>query len=277
MVNDKMLITYLKEIGKTPLLKPEQERELAKKTRKGDEDARNKLITANLRLVVSIAKRYIGRGLPLSDLINEGNIGLIEAVRRFDERKGVRLTTYATWSIRYYIVNALAKKQLVKYPLSARLLIKKLKDSYVKISNKYGREPSLEELAAELKVAPEEVSKAFLCEPKEFSLNVDSNRELTPIWTEFIEKTATPSPEEIFRKNEIKAEIRKALGILSEREQEVLLRYFGLDNRIPQSLSEIGKGWGVSREMVRQVKKRALKKLKGKIENKELKELLGIR
>ncbi len=277
VVNDKTLTVYLKDVGKFPLLNQEQEKLLARQARKGDEQARKQLVNSNLRLVISIAKRYSRRGLSLADLINEGNIGLIEAVQRFDERKGVRLSTYATWSIRYRIVTALANKRLIKFPLSARLLTKKLKDSYMKISNKYGREPTINELAAEMKVKPENISKAFLFEPKEISFSDVSISEPESTWSDFIESTAIPSPEEIFRKKELKDELSKVIDTLADREKEVIERYFGLKKGIPQSLSQIGKEWGVSREMVRQVKKRALKKLKGKIENKELKELLGIR
>lgn len=277
VVNDKTLTVYLKDIGKFPLLNQEQEKLLARRARKGDEQARIQLVNSNLRLVISIAKRYSRRGLSLADLINEGNIGLIKAVQRFDERKGVRLSTYATWSIRYHMVTALANKRLIKFPLSARLLTKKLKDSYMKISNKYGREPTINELAAEMKVKPENISKAFLFEPKEISLGDVSISEPESTWSEFIESTAIPSPEEIFRKEELKDELGKVIETLADREKEVIERYFGLKKGITQSLSQIGKEWGVSREMVRQVKKRALRKLKGKIKNKELKELLGIR
>lgn len=276
VVNDKTLTVYLKDIGKFPLLNQEQEKLLARRARKGDEQARIQLVNSNLRLVISIAKRYSRRGLSLADLINEGNIGLIKAVQRFDERKGVRLSTYATWSIRYHMVTALANKRLIKFPLSARLLTKKLKDSYMKISNKYGREPTINELAAEMKVKPENISKAFLFEPKEISLGDVSISEPESTWSEFIESTAIPSPEEIFRKEELKDELGKVIETLADREKEVIERYFGLKKGITQSLSQIGKEWGVSREMVRQVKKRALRKLKGKIKNKELKELLGI-
>ncbi len=277
VVNDKTLTAYLKGIGKFSLLSQEQEKVLARRARKGDEQARKLLVNSNLRLVISIAKRYSRKGLSLADLINEGNIGLIEAVQRFDERKGVRLSTYATWSIRYRIVTALANKRLIKFPLSARLLTRKLKDSYMKISNKYGREPTINELAAEMKVKPENISKAFLFEPKEISFSDVCISEPESTWSDFIESTAIPSPEEIFRKKELKDELSKVINTLADREKEVIERYFGLKKGITQSLSQIGKEWGVSREMVRQVKKRALKKLKGKIENKELKELLGIR
>ena len=277
VVNDKTLTVYLKDIGKFPLLSQEQEKLLARCARKGDEQARIQLVNSNLRLVISIAKRYSRRGLSLADLINEGNIGLIEAIQRFDERKGVRLATYATWSIRYRIVTALANKRLIKFPLSARLLTRKLKDSYMKISNKYGREPTINELAAEMKVKPENISKAFLFEPKEISLSDVGINEPESTWSDFIESTAIPSPEETFRKKELKDELSKAINTLADREKEVIELYFGLKRGFSQSLSQIGKEWGVSREMVRQVKKRALRKLKGKIENKELKELLGIR
>lgn len=276
LLDDKTVTAYLKDVLKTPLLTPKQEYELAKRARKGDDVARNQLITANLRLVISIAKRYIGRGLSFADLINEGNVGLIEAVRRFDERRGVRLSTYATWSIRYNIVTALANRRLIKFPLNARLLTKRLRDTYLKIYNKYGREPSINELAAELKVKPEDITHAFLIEPKEFSINGADSGEQSLGEQELLEKTSLPSPEEAYKKNELKQEIRKALDTLSDREREAIEKYFGIKDGIPRSLSQIGKEWGVSREMVRQVKKRALKKLKGKIENKELQELLSI-
>ncbi|MEO0094020.1 MAG: RNA polymerase sigma factor RpoD/SigA [candidate division WOR-3 bacterium] len=276
LVDDKTVVTYLKEVDKFPLLTPEEEMKLAKRARKGDEEARNKLITANLRLVISIAKRYIGRGLSFADLINEGNVGLIEAVKRFDERRGVRLSTYATWTIRYHIVTALANRRLVKLPLSVRLLSKKVKDTYLKIYNKYNREPTIDELAVELKVKPEDIAQAFLIEPAEFSLNETVDGVPIAGGPELVEKTTLPSPEEVFKKGELKSELQKALASLTEREREVIEKYFGIKDGIPKSLSQIGKEWGVSREMVRQVKKRALKKLKGKIEIKELQEIFSI-
>uniref|UniRef100_A0A7C6ABC6 RNA polymerase sigma factor RpoD/SigA n=1 Tax=candidate division WOR-3 bacterium TaxID=2052148 RepID=A0A7C6ABC6_UNCW3 len=274
-VDDKTVTAYLKDVLKIPLLTPEQEQELARRARKGDEVARNQLINANLRLVINIAKSYIGQGLSFADLINEGNVGLIEAVRRFDERRGVKLSTYATWSIRYKIVTALANRRLIKFPLSDRLLIKKVRDTYLKIYNKYGKEPSIDELATELKVKPEAIARAFLLEPKEFSLNGTDSGEPSLGGQELLEEASLPSPEDIYKKGELRQEIRKVLNTLSDREREVIEKYFGIKNGIPRSLSQIGREWGVSREMVRQVKKRALKKLKGKIEEKELQEILG--
>lgn len=275
-LTDRTLAPYLKELNKYPLLIDTEERELAEKARNGDLEARNKLITANLRFVVWIARRYQNRGLPLSDIINEGNRGLIEAVKRFDERRKTRLLTYASWWIRYAIVQALAGRKLVRYPLKARVTANRLKNIYLKIAQKYGREPTVDELVQEAHIDPKTLSEAFLASYDELSLDQRVFPDGSVSWQELLESTTVPSPEESFHRRELKQELQRALSVLTKREREVIERYFGLADGVSQSLSAIGKSFGISREAVRQVKDRALKKLKGQIGAKELQELFKI-
>ncbi len=275
-LTDRTLAPYLKELNKFPLLSSDEERELAEKARNGNLEARNKLITANLRFVIWIARRYQNRGLPLSDLINEGNRGLIEAVKRFDERRKTRLLTYASWWIRYAIVQALAGRKLVKYPLKARLTANRLKNIYLKIAQKYGREPTVDELVQEAHIDHKKLSEAFLATYDELSLDQRAFPDGSVSWQELLESTTVPSPEESFHRRELKKELQRALSVLKKREREVIERYFGLTDGVSQSLSAIGKSFGVSREAVRQVKDRALKKMKGQIGAKELQELFKV-
>jgi RNA polymerase primary sigma factor len=275
-LTDRTLVLYLKELNKFPLLRPEEERELARQAREGSIEARNRLITANLRSVVWIARRYQNRGLPLADLINEGNRGLIQAIKKFDERKKTRLLTYAAWWIRYAIVQALAERKLVKFPLKARLFANRLKNVYLKVAQKLGREPTLDELALEVKIDPKTLSEAFLASYDELSIDQQAFPDGSPSWQDRLVSKTFPSPEESFHQQALKAELNRALSILKKREREVIERFFGLNDGVSQSLSAIGRSFGVSREAVRQVKERALKKLKGQIEDQELRELFKL-
>lgn len=276
-LTDRTVAPYLKELTRFPLLEPDEERKLAFKARSGDLEARNRLITANLRAVVWIARRYQHRGLPLADLINEGNRGLIEAVGRFDERKSTRLLTYAAWWIRYSIVQALAERKLVKFPLKARRFARRLKNGYLRVAQKYGREPTLDELAKEVKIDRQSLSEAFLASYDDLSIDQNIFPDRRTSWQELLASTTFPSPEESLHRKQLTTELDRALSILKARERDVVERYFGLNNGASQSLASIGKSFGVTREAVRQVKDRALQKLKAHIVNRELKEIFKIR
>lgn len=266
------LVSYLKEIAQIRLLSREEEVELARRVREARErgekevEARNRLILGNLRYVVSIAKTYQGRGLSLEDLIDEGNVGLIKAIDRFDERKGTRLLTYASWWIRYAITAALAQRGLVHIPPSKRLTARKALSEMARIGQRYGREPTLDEIAEALGVKPEEISDALLATRSELSLDTPPFPDSETQWQEILESTTYPSPEEAFQRQKLEARLHQALTRLEPREELILVQYFGLrPDAGPKSLSEIGKGLGISREAVRQIKKRALEKLKAEL------------
>lgn len=229
-------------------------------------EARNRLILANLRYVVSVAKAYQGRGLSLQELIDEGNVGLIKAVDRFDERRGTRLLTYASWWIRYAITVALAHRGVVPIPPSKRLTLRKVLSEMARIEQRYGREPTLEEIAEVLGVKPEEISDALLAARSELSLDTPPLLGSETQWQEILESSTYPSPEEALQRQEVEARLHQALNKLEPREELILVQYFGLrPDAGPKSLSEIGKGLGISREAVRQIKKRALEKLKAEL------------
>lgn len=271
---DPTLALYLKEISRIPLLTPEEERRLAERARKGDKKAREKLIVSNLRYVVHIAFQYRNHGLSLSDLINEGNLGLIKAVDRYDVRKHTRLLTYASWWIRYAITSALAKRKLVALPLKHRNIAQRVRNNYQRVATKYGRDPSLEELASELKLDISELSDAFLSSKSELSIDYvqDTNLKL-----EGLLESSLPSPEEEHRRRELKEEIKKVLKILTDEERYIIRELFGISEipKPPKSLSAIGREMGISRERVRQLKERALHKLRLQINRKDLKKLLA--
>ncbi len=228
-VSDHSLTRYFKEIMKYPVLSLREERKLARKAREGDIEARNKLILHNLRWVVNIAKQYQNRGLSLSELINEGNAGLVQAVMKYDERKKTRLTTYSNWWIRYYIVSALLNRNLIKLPSKYRRLAKKIKDGYPAITQKLGREPSLEELANELGIKPSDVSCAFNCGISELSLQKDTYEKGRGTYEEIIGDRITPSPERELVKKTLSENILRAIKReLSPKEKYVIFRHFGI-------------------------------------------------
>lgn len=271
---DPTLGFYLRELSKNPPLTSEEERKLAKKARKGDKNAREKLIVSNLRYVVHIALQYKDHGLPLCDLINEGNLGLIKAVDKYDARKQTRLLTYASWWIRYCITTALAKGRLIRFPFKYKNIAHKVRDGYQRVATKYGRDPTLEELASELNLDVNELSGAFLSSKSALSIDYIHNSDLT---LEGILESSLPSPEEEHRLKELKEEIKRALKILTDDERVIIKELFGISDipKPPKSLSAIGREMGISRERVRQLKERALYKLRLHIGREELKKLLA--
>ena len=266
---------YLKEIGKVPLLSPDEEIELAKKIELGDEAAKKKLAEANLRLVVSIAKRYVGRGMQLLDLIQEGNLGLIKAVEKFDYRKGYKFSTYATWWIRQAITRAIADQaRTIRIPVHMVETINRLVRTQRQLVQKLGREATPEELAKELDMPVDRVREIMKISQDPVSLETPIGEEEDSHLGDFIqdEHVAVPAEEATFTL--LHEQLMEALDTLTEREQQVLRLRFGLDDGKPRTLEEVGKQFHVTRERIRQIEAKALRKLRHPSRSKKLKDYL---
>jgi RNA polymerase primary sigma factor len=270
------LDTYLQEIGKVDLLTAEQEIELAIKIKKGDAEALEMLTKANLRFVVSVAKQYQNQGLPLGDLINEGNLGLIKAVRRFDETRGFKFISYAVWWIRQSILQALAEQsRIVRLPLNRVGALSKIGKTYSNLKQEFEREPSPEEIAEVLEMDVDDISQAIKISGKQvsfdapFSLGEDNNL------LDVIENNQEPAPDDELLSESLKQEIKSLLDILPEREAEVIRLYFGLDGEYALTLEEIGETFNLTRERVRQIKEKAIRRLRHNSKSKNLKSYLG--
>lgn len=260
---DKALGRYLKEIGETPLLSREEESKLAKLAREGDPDALEKLTRSNLRFVVSIAKQYQNQGLSLADLISEGNIGLMKAAKRFDERRNFKFISYAVWWIRQSILQALAdQSRIVRVPLSQVGTLHKIGKAQQELSQEFGRTPLSEEVAQEVDLSPEEVNEAIQLSASYLSLDAPFAEGETSTLKDVIPDKRQFAPDHKLIQESLKAEIRRALSTLSEREAEVLTLYFGIDRENSLTLEEIGYRFGLTRERVRQIKEKALKRLR---------------
>ena len=254
---------YLSEIGAEPLLAREEEAELAKRIRDGDKAALDRLIAANLRFVVSIAKRYRNRGVSLADLVNEGNVGLIRAAERFDESKNVRFVSYAVWWIRQAILQAIAEQSnIVRVPASRAATGNQVARSSRQLRQEFGREPTVEELAAELEIPVKEVREALTARQGYVSLDAPVQGSEDASLAEFIADEDNADPDDRTQREELKDALASSLTALPEREQLVLRLYFGLDDGEPRTLEEIGRELGVTRERVRQLKERALSRLR---------------
>ena len=253
---------YLKEIGKVPLLTADEEIELAKRMENGDEEAKDKLCEANLRLVVSIAKRYVGRGMLFLDLIQEGNLGLIKAVDKFDWRKGYKFSTYATWWIRQAITRSIADQaRTIRIPVHMVETINKLIRISRQLLQEYGREPTPEEIAKEMDLPEEKVREILKIAQEPVSLETPIGEEEDSHLGDFIPDDDVLSPEEAAESTMLKEQLMKVLGTLTEREQKVIKLRFGLEDGIPRTLEEVGKQFDVTRERIRQIEAKALKKL----------------
>ena len=262
-VNEGTLSIYIREIQKYPVLSEMEERKLARSIRNGDEKAREMLINSNLRFVVNIAKSYQEMGTPLSDLINEGNVGLIKAVERFDERKGIRFLSYAVWWIRQAILKTVTEHvKSYRIPMSRAGHIIKISKAESRISQRKGRDPTVEELAKELHLKAKDVIEAMNIAKKDISLDAQIKDYDNLNYLDVIKSKITPSPEEIYFRNKFIEEVMKGLNKLDERERFILKKYFGLHNIRPHTLEEIGQQMGLSRERVRQLRNRAIAKLK---------------
>ena len=274
-INDPVRM-YLKEIGRISLLSPEEETELSVRIASGDEFAKNILAESNLRLVVSIAKRYVGRGLLFLDLIQEGNIGLMKAVEKFDYDKGYKFSTYATWWIRQAITRALADQaRTIRVPVHMVETINKMARVQRQMTLELNREPSEEELAEKMGITVEKVREVMKISQDPVSLETPIGEEDDSHLGDFIKDERSMSPEEYATNEILKEEIRNVLLTLQEREQEVLELRFGLVDGTSHTLEEVGKKFNVTRERIRQIEAKALRKLRHPSRAKKLKDFLG--
>ena len=266
---------YLKEIGKIPLLKPHEEVELAKRMLEGDEMAKQRLVEANLRLVVSIAKRYVGRGMLFLDLIQEGNLGLIKAVEKFDYVKGFKFSTYATWWIRQAITRAIADQaRTIRIPVHMVETINKLIRVSRQLLQELGRDPKPEEIAKEMEMTEEKVREIMKIAQDPVSLETPIGEEEDSHLGDFIPDDDAPAPAEAAAYSLLKEQIEEVLGSLNEREQKVLKLRFGLEDGRARTLEEVGKEFDVTRERIRQIEAKALRKLRHPSRSKKLRDYL---
>ena len=266
---------YLKEIGKVPLLSAEEEIELAKRMELGDQEAKKRLAEANLRLVVSIAKRYVGRGMLFLDLIQEGNLGLIKAVEKFDYRKGYKFSTYATWWIRQAITRAIADQaRTIRIPVHMVETINKLIRVSRQLLQELGREPIPEEIAAEMNMPVERVREILKISQEPVSLETPIGEEEDSHLGDFIQDDNVPVPADAAAFTLLKEQLEEVLGTLTEREQKVLTLRFGLEDGRARTLEEVGKEFNVTRERIRQIEAKALRKLRHPSRSRKLKDYL---
>lgn len=273
---NQSLDKYLQEIGKVELLTAEQEIELAIRMKKGDQSAMELLTKANLRFVVSVAKQYQNQGLSLGDLINEGNLGLIKAARRFDETRGFKFISYAVWWIRQSILQALAEQsRIVRLPLNRVGALNKIGKAYSNLKQEFEREPSSEEIAQALEMDVDEISNAMKIYGKQVSVDAPFSLGDENSLLDVIQNDEQPSPDNELISESLKTEVKSILAILPDREAEVIRLYFGLDGEYPMTLEEIGDKFNLTRERVRQIKEKAIRRLRHNSRSKILKSYLG--
>lgn len=267
---------YLQEIGKYELLTPEEEIELARRAKQGDEKALEKLIQANLRFVVSVAKQYQNQGLPLGDLINEGNLGLIKAAKRFDETRGFKFISYAVWWIRQSILQALAEQsRIVRLPLNKVGALNKIGKKLSQLEQEFEREPSANELAEELDMSVYEVADTLKSAGKHISMDAPFAQGEDNKLLDVIPSENEPMPDHELMRESLRREIEEALDTLDQREKEVVKLYFGIGYEHPLTLEEIGEKFKLTRERVRQIKEKAIRKLRHHSRSKALRAYLG--
>ncbi|OAV44381.1 RNA polymerase sigma factor RpoD/SigA [Lewinella sp. 4G2] len=268
---------YLQEIGKVDLLTPEEEVDLAKRIKQGDQIALEKLTKANLRFVVSVAKQYQNQGLSLSDLINEGNLGLIKAAQRFDETRGFKFISYAVWWIRQSILQALAEQsRIVRLPLNKVGSLNKINKAFSRLEQAFEREPSSEELAGELEINASEVETTLSVAARHVSMDAPFVEGEDNSLLDVLANSATPGTDtNLEYKESLRREIDRSLGTLTERQCDVIKLYYGIGVEHPMSLEDIGEKFGLTRERVRQIKDKAINKLRGTNRSKLLKNYLG--
>ncbi|KGE85178.1 MAG: RNA polymerase sigma factor RpoD/SigA [Phaeodactylibacter xiamenensis] len=269
---------YLNDIGKIPMLAPEEEAELARRIRQGDQEALDKLTRSNLRFVVSVAKQYQNQGLSLSDLINEGNVGLMKAARRFDETKGFKFISYAVWWIRQSILQAIVEySRIVRLPLNKVGSYNKVNEAFLSFVQEFEREPTHEELAELLGMTPKEISNMLKGNGRHVSVDAPMSGEdgdSTMLDVISIDEEGA-SPDGSLMDQSLKDEVQQGLSILSPREVEVLSSYYGLNGQKSLTLEEIGDLYGLTRERVRQIKERAIRRLRKSYNRNALKSYLG--
>ena len=261
----RMLDQYLQEIGQIALLTPQEEVDLARKIKKGEQEALHRLTRANLRFVVSVAKKYQGQGLTLADLINEGNYGLIKAAQRFDETRGFKFISYAVWWIRQAILQALAEQsRVVRLPLNRIGTISKIRKTSARLAQTHERQPNIEELAKELEVDVEKVREALQHTGRHLSMDAPFNEDDDNSLLDVLPDDEDRSPDDTLMDESLKIDIERALSLLHPREAEITRLYFGIGREHPLTLEEIGQRFGLTRERVRQIKEKALRKLRQK-------------
>ncbi|MDO9548123.1 MAG: sigma-70 family RNA polymerase sigma factor [Candidatus Marinimicrobia bacterium] len=274
--SNRALSKYLEEIGHFEPLTPEKEIEYAQRLKQGDREALKKLTEANLRFVVSVAKDYQGQGLPLTDLINEGNLGLMKAAERFDETRGFKFISYAVWWIRQSILQALAEhSRIVRLPLNRVGTITKITREAETLEQQYERAPSQDEIAQGLDLKTDEVSDAIRISRKHQSLNAPFRDGEKNSLIDVIEDDAQPTPYSNLMHESLRQEIRDALNTLKERERDVIKMYFGIDREYALTLNEIGEEFDLTRERIRQIKENAIRRLSHKSRSKKLRSYLG--
>ncbi len=272
---DDPVKVYLKEIGRVPLLTPDEELELAERMSTGDPYARKRLSEANLRLVVSIAKRYVGRGMQFLDLIQEGNLGLIKAVEKFDHTKGFKFSTYATWWIRQAITRAIADQaRTIRIPVHMVETINKVKKVSSQLLHQNGHEPTAEEIAAEIDMPIEKVREIMRVAQEPVSLETPIGEEEDSHLGDFIPDDDAPAPADAASHTLLKEQLADVLNTLTPREEKVLRLRFGLDDGRPRTLEEVGKEFNVTRERIRQIEAKALRKLRHPSRSKKLKDFI---
>jgi RNA polymerase primary sigma factor len=268
---------YLQEIGKVDLLTPEEEVDLAKRIKQGDQVALEKLTKANLRFVVSVAKQYQNQGLSLSDLINEGNLGLIKAAQRFDETRGFKFISYAVWWIRQSILQALAEQsRIVRLPLNKVGSLNKINKAFSELEQQFEREPSAEELADMLEISTDEVETTLGVAARHVSMDAPFVEGEDNSLLDVLENTTMPGTDShLDYADSLRREIERSLGTLTDRQSDVIKLYFGIGVEHPMSLEDIGDKFGLTRERVRQIKDKAINKLRATSRSKMLKTYLG--
>ncbi len=270
---------YLQEIGRVDLITADEEVELAKRIKEGDRQALERLTKANLRFVVSVSKQYQNQGLTLSDLINEGNLGLIKAAERFDETRGFKFISYAVWWIRQSILQALAEQaRIVRLPLNKIGNINKINRAYSELEQKFERPPSADELAEMLDCTPHEVKQSLSQNGRHISMDaplVEGDDSSSSMYDVMGSKDSLPSPESNLVMESLRCDIRQSLKSLTPRESEVVSMFYGLEGKMPLSLEEIGDRFDLTRERVRQIKEKAIRRLKHTSKNVVLKSYLG--
>ena len=272
----KSLDKYLHDISKLSLITAEEEVELAQRIKTGDQVALNKLVNANLRFVVSVAKQYQNQGLKLSDLINEGNIGLVKAAKRFDETRGFKFISYAVWWIRQAILQALAEQsRIVRLPLNKIGTINKINKAYSFLEQEKERPPSAEELAKNLDMSVTSVKQSLKNSSRHTSMDAPLADGETSTLYDVVRHDESPNPESDLMEASLKTEIHRALDTLPEKEADIVKMCYGLGGQYPMSLVEIGETFGLTRERVRQIREKAIRKLRHTSRNKNLKQYLG--
>ena len=272
----RMLDQYLQEIGQIALLKPEQEVDLARRIKQGDQDALHMLTRANLRFVVSVAKKYQGQGLSLADLINEGNYGLIKAAQRFDETRGFKFISYAVWWIRQAILQALAEQsRVVRLPLNRIGTISKIRKTSALLSQKHERAPNHQELADALELDVDKIQEALQHTGRHLSMDAPFNEDDDNSLLDILPDDDEQSPDDTLLDESLKIDIERALSLLHPREAEITRLYFGIGREHPLTLEEIGQRFSLTRERVRQIKEKALRKLRQKHRRDELQIHIG--